>query len=104
LTPNLCSLTPQFLLGEERVQFSSIAEAVAMPSRQEGIQGKCWSTFEGSQKEQAKCRVGGKVLGGDSGLGDAGERWLREASSYCQWVLSGPPGILGQWNGPSRAL
>lgn len=37
------------------------------------------------------------------GLGDAGEGQPGEVSSYCQWVLSGPPGILGQWNGPSWA-
>lgn len=102
-TPNLWSPTPHFLLGKEMS---------APPRKQlwgsaitpEGNSGGRLEHFEESQKEEAECRVGGKIRGRLWGLGGTGEGRPREASSYCQWALSGPPGIRGQRNGPSRAI
>ena len=45
----------------------------------------------------------GKDPGETLGPGRYRRRAAREASSYCQWALSGTPGIRGQRNGPSRA-
>lgn len=38
-----------------------------------------------------------------SGAWEVQQGWPRKLSSYCQRVLLGPPGVLGQWNGPSWA-
>lgn len=58
--------------------------------------------LRGARRSRPNAELG-KFRGRLWGLGDAGEGWLRETSSYCWWVLSGPPGILGQCNGPCRA-
>lgn len=59
-----------------------------------------WGEPEGVGQTQ---RVWGERSRGDQDLGDAGKDGQGEASSYCPWVLSGPPGVLGQWNSPSWA-
>lgn len=46
---------------------------------------------------------------GERSREDSGAREVQEKGGQgrrtltVKWVLSGPPGILGQWNGPSRA-
>ena len=103
-TPNLWSPTPHFLLGKEtsappRKQLCGSAHTP------EGNSGGRLEHFEESQKEEAECRVGGKIRGRLWGLGGTGEgrpgRRALTVSGRCQAPLGfGGRGMVPA--GPTR--
>lgn len=92
-------LLPDTAVPPREGEFSSITEAALWQCFhiKREFRENAGAFLRGATRSRPKVQSWGKRPRGRFwGLGDAGEGWLREVSSYCQWVLSGPPGILGQ--------